>query len=93
MRATSDQLAAGRTEAVLRHCIATLQLVAAYRLPPALDARLLWLSENKERLTDGERHELSALLDFAEDRTLEKVKARATLQRLGEPLPEVVSEP
>ena len=29
-------------------CTATLQRVATYRLPAALDQRLLWLSENKE---------------------------------------------
>ncbi len=29
-------------------CTATLQRVSTYRLPAALDQRLLWLSENKE---------------------------------------------
>jgi hypothetical protein len=88
--ATIDELSDGRAEEALRDCIATLQLVASYRLPPPIDRRLLWLSENKERLTHGEREELLALLDFSEDRSLEKVKARATLQRLGELFPELV---
>lgn len=80
-----------RAEPVLRDCVATLQQVASYRLPAAIDRRLLWLSENKEKLADTERDELLALVDFAEDRTLEKVKANATLKRLGELFPQLVS--
>src|SRR5262249_42264212 len=34
-------------ESMVRDCMVTLQAVAAYRLPAALDRRLLWLSENK----------------------------------------------
>jgi hypothetical protein len=36
----------GPAKAVLRDCVTVLQRVAVYRLPPALDRRLLWLSEN-----------------------------------------------
>jgi hypothetical protein len=36
----------GPAKAVLRDCVTALQRVAVYRLPPALDRRLLWLSEN-----------------------------------------------
>jgi hypothetical protein len=71
--------------------MATLEQVACYRLPPAIDRRLLWLSENKERLTPAEREELSALVDFAKDRTIEKVRAQATLQRLSALFPQLGS--
>src|SRR5437899_2605276 len=77
-------------EAVLRDCAATLQRVATYRLPTAVDRRLLWLSENKERLTDAEREELLALIEFADERTVEKLEARATLQRLAQAWPHLV---
>lgn len=87
MSTTIERFTDARLEPVLRDCIATLQQVAGYRLPPAIDRRLLWLSENKEILTDPERGELLALVEIAEDRTLEKVKAHATLKRIGELFP------
>lgn len=92
MNATIEALAYGPAEAVLRDCFATLQQVARYRLPPPIDRRLQWLSENKPSLTSDERDELLALVDFAEDRTLEKVKAQATLRRLTELFPTLVAD-
>jgi hypothetical protein len=91
MSVAIDLFADPRAEPILRDCVATLRQVASYRLPAAIDRRLLWLSENKENLADTERDELLALVDFAEDRTLEKVKANATLKRLGELFPQLVS--
>jgi hypothetical protein len=41
---------------------ATLKKVASHKQPHAIDRRLLWLSENKETLTEGEREELLALV-------------------------------
>lgn len=82
----------GPAEGVLRDCLATLQQVARYRLPPAIDRRLLWLSENKQSLSSDERDELLALVEFAEDRTLEKAKAQATSQRLGALFPSLVAD-
>ena len=81
----------GSAEAVLRDCVAALQRVAVYRLPPALDRRLLWLSENKERLTNAEREELLALVDFAGERTVDKLQAQATLQRLAALWPDLAA--
>jgi hypothetical protein len=79
-------------EGVLRDCVAALQRVGGYRLPAALDRRLLWLSENKETLTEAEREELFALIEFAEERTVEKLHARAVLKALGEVWPQIVSQ-
>jgi len=68
-------------------CTATLQRVATYRLPPALDQRLLWLSENKESLTAAEREELFALVEFADERTVEKLQAQNALRRMSQAFP------
>jgi hypothetical protein len=72
--ATSDE--------VLRDCAAALRRMLDYRLPPALDRRLLTLSENKEALSAEDRDDLLALVDFAEARTIEKLQAEAILRRL-----------
>lgn len=79
------------TEPILRECVETLQHVAEYHLPPALDRRLLWLSENKESLTEDDREELLALVEFAEDRSVEKLRARTILKRLAEVWPHLVT--
>ena len=79
------------TETLLRNCVQTLGEVASFRLPGALDRRLLWLSENKETITAGEREELLALIAFAEERTVEKLKARALLKQIGEHLPHLLT--
>ncbi len=76
-----------KLEPVLRDCIQTLRRVAAYRLPPAMDRRLLWLSENKATLTESEREELEALIEISEDRTVEKLEAQAFIKRVGDLLP------
>ncbi len=76
-------------QSLLRDCATLLHQFAAYRLPPALDRRLLWLAENKELLSEAEREELLALVDLAEDRTVEKLRARVLLQQLGEVAPPV----
>ena len=53
--------------------------MAEYRLLAAFDRRLLWLSENKEQLSEAEREELLARVEFSEGRTLEKLRALAAL--------------
>jgi hypothetical protein len=88
---TIHELTQGPAGPVLRDCIATLRQVARYHLPTAIDRRLLYLSENKERLSQDEREELAALVEFAEDRTIEKVTAQATLKRLAELFPQLVN--
>jgi hypothetical protein len=80
-----------RAEPVLRDCVTTLERVATYRLPTVIDERLLWLSENKETLSDAEREELLGLTEFSEQRTLEKVQAQAVLKRLGDLFPRLVA--
>jgi hypothetical protein len=78
------------TESVLRDCVAALQRIAAYRLPTALDRRLLWLSENKDNLTESEQEELLAAVEFAEERTVEKLQAQTILRRFAEIWPNLL---
>lgn len=78
---------------VLRDCVETLRRVAAFRLPGALDRRLVWLSENKEQLDESQREELGALVDLADNRALDKVQAQAVLAQLAKIYPELVNEP
>lgn len=81
----------GELTKVLSDCVSALQRVASYRLPPALDRRLLWLSENQESLSEAEREELLAAVEFSEDRTVEKLQAQAVLKRLAILFPHLVS--
>ena len=78
-------------EPVLRDCVDTLSRMANYRLPQALDQRLLWLSENKEQLDQAQREELDALVELADHRALDKVQARAVLEQLTQIYPDLVS--
>lgn len=80
----------GIVESVIGDCAATLTRLAQYRLPAALDQRLLWLSENKDSLTEVERQELLALVDLANEKTIEKLQAQASLQRIGQAFPDLV---
>lgn len=82
-------LANGSLDSLIQDCAATLRKVAAYKLPASLDRRLLSLSENKESLTQEERDELQALVDLAEDRTVEKLQATAMLRRLAQAWPQL----
>lgn len=79
-------------ESVLGDCVAALRRIANYRLPPALDRRFLWLSENKEMLSATEREELLALVDLSEEKAVEKLQARAALKRLAEIYPHLIPE-
>jgi len=78
-------------EPVLRDCVDTLRRMASYRLPAALDQRLLWLSENKERLDQSQQDELSALVELADQRSLDKVQAAAVLKQLADIYPDLTS--
>ena len=79
-------------EGVIRDCVSTLRRIASYRLPSALDQRLLWLSENKEQLDGTQREELAALIELADHRSLDKVQAGAVLEQLVRIYPDLVSD-
>lgn len=79
------------SETILRECAQTLNRMANFRLPQALDQRLLWLSENKEQLDESQRKELFALVELADCRALDKVQAQAVLDRLVKVYPDLAT--
>jgi hypothetical protein len=77
-----------RRDALLES-IAALRMTADYTLPPELDRRILDLGERKETLTADERVELLALVEFTQQRSIDRAVARRALQRLTSVFPEV----
>jgi hypothetical protein len=63
-----------------------------YELDPSLHRRLRELGERKEFLSPAEHEELLALVDFAQQRTVEKLEAKAALGHLRTALPGVLSD-
>jgi len=63
--------------------------VAGYTLPPALDRRILDLGERKEALSPDERDELTAWVEFTQQRSIDRLEAEFALRRLAaaEPVP------
>lgn len=68
---------------------AALRRVAAYTLPPALDARALDLGERKQTLSSAEQDELFAWVAFTQERSAEKLAAELALKRLAAVCPEL----
>jgi hypothetical protein len=91
MASNAASITPPNNEDVLRDCVEALRRVANYRLPRALDRRLLWLSENQEQLDDEERDELLGLVEMADQRGLDKVQAKAVLQQLASLYPGLTS--
>ena len=77
-----------RVLAALQSCVQALRPVANYTLPPALDQRMLDLGERKEFLEPAEHQQLLALVEFAQDRTLEKLRAELALRQIEGLFPE-----
>ncbi|MCU0703392.1 MAG: hypothetical protein MUF18_05310 [Fimbriiglobus sp.] len=73
--------------------LAAHRRVAAYTLPAALDARLLYLSERKDDLSADERDELLGLVAFTQARSVERAEAELAARRLTDAYPEVAAHP
>ena len=71
----------------------TLRRVAAYKLEPDVEQRMLELGGDKEACSPDDRHEYSVLAEFWRKRTLEKLQALNALKRLHEAVPELVEAP
>lgn len=67
---------------ILSTSTAALRRVAAYTLPSVFDRRILDLGERKESLTEEEREELLAWVQFTQDRSIEKFEAEVALRQL-----------
>lgn len=76
-------------QSAIQACAVALRRLAAYELTPSLHSRMHALGERKEFLSAAEHEELLALVDFAHQRTLEKLEAFVALDRLRIALPGV----
>lgn len=76
----------------IQACALALRRMADYELEPSLYRRMHTLGERKEFLSPAEHEELLALVDFAHQRTIEKLEAQAALARLRTALPGVLSD-
>jgi hypothetical protein len=74
----------------IQACAVALRRLVDYKLEPSLHRRMRQLGERKEFLSPEEHEELLALVDFAHQRTLEKLEAKAALDRLRTTLPGVL---
>lgn len=77
--------------AALLSSVAALRRVASYTLPPELDRRGLELGERKDALTEDERAELLAWVEFTQQRSAEKLEAEVALRRLVSVCPELAN--
>lgn len=73
----------------LRACADALRVAADYRLPAALQRKLRKALDEKERASAAEHRELLILVEAAQERSLQKVKAQVALQQLLEAFPEL----
>ena len=76
----------------IQACAVALRRLAEYELAPSLHSRLHTLGERKEFLNQEEYEELLALVDFAHQRTIEKLEAQVALDRLRTALPGVLPD-
>jgi hypothetical protein len=76
----------------IQACAVALRRLAEYELAPSLHNRLHALGERKECLSPAEHEELLALVDFAHQRTIEKLEAHVALDRLRTALPGVLPD-
>jgi hypothetical protein len=71
-----------RFRAAIRNSIQAHKQVAEYQLPSALDRQMLEWGERKEFLSPAEHAQLMALVDFSQQRTIEKLQAELALKEL-----------
>lgn len=76
----------------LAPAIELLKKLAGYELETGVDRLMLELGENKESLTPAQHRVLADLVEFTQQRTIEKFEARVALQRLKHFVPELVDE-
>ena len=83
--ATSTATARSKRTNARRDLVPAIELLkklAAYELEPGIDRLMLELGENKESLNAAQHRVLSDLVEFTQQRTIEKFEARVALQRL-----------
>ncbi len=78
-------------QAAVHSCVRALRRIADYTLPPDLDRCIRDLGERKEFLSPAEHEQLLALVDFTQQRTLDKLQAELALKQLQPFFPEEAS--
>ena len=74
----------------ISNCVAALRRMARNELDSSLQRRMQELGERKEFLDKSEHDELTALVEFTQQRTIEKLDAELALKHLQEVCPELV---
>lgn len=70
-----------------------LRRMAGYVLPPELDRRIPDLGERKDELSEAERAELLAWVEFTQQRSIEKAEAQLALREVASAFPNVACKP
>ena len=65
---------------------------ADYILPKSIDKLILELGERKDTLSPDERDELLCWIEFAQEKTLEKVTAELALRQLRRAFPQILGK-
>ena len=73
----------------LRACAKALRVAANYRLPTPLQRKLRKTLDDPERTSPAEHQQLLILVEVAQERSLQKVKAQVALQQLLQAFPEL----
>ena len=79
-------------QSAIQACAVALRRMAAYELDLSLTRQMRELGERKEFLSQAEHDELLALVDFAHQRTIEKLEAQVALDRLRTALPDLLCD-
>jgi len=89
----SDAIQLPEFESALGRSVQALRRLAQFELEPAIQRRMLELGERKERLSAEEHEELLALVEFSEQRSIERLEAQVVLRQLEGMLPDLVEAP
>lgn len=77
-----------RLQVAVKNSAKALRRMVEYRMPPALDRKMLELGERKEFISPEEHEQLMALVEFSEERSAEKLEAELALKQLQSLFPE-----
>ncbi len=77
--------------AALGPSMKALRRLADYELESGIQSRMQELGERKEFLNKAEHDELVSLIEFSEQRTIEKLEAEVALQQLKAAAPELLA--
>ena len=81
-------LPAETLQEALDACVPALRQMLNFQLDPTLARRINTMGERKEFLNEEEHAELLALVQFTQQRTIERLQAELALQRLRTAFPQ-----